>query len=91
MRISSSRIVVLRLDKPESGREQYEQDHIEGAVYVDLEKDLSGAKWRTAGDIRSRISELSLSSLATSVSMVRRPSLLTTIKAEPWHRACGGC
>ncbi|KRF03164.1 3-mercaptopyruvate sulfurtransferase [Paenibacillus sp. Soil766] len=31
------------LGKPESGRELYAQDHIEGAVYVDLEKDLSGA------------------------------------------------
>ncbi|BFT75912.1 sulfurtransferase [Paenibacillus sp. P36] len=31
------------LGQPESGRKLYEQDHITGAVYVDLEKDLSGA------------------------------------------------
>lgn len=31
------------LGQPESGRNLYEQDHITGAAYVDLEKDLSGA------------------------------------------------
>ncbi|RTE09086.1 sulfurtransferase [Paenibacillus whitsoniae] len=31
------------LGQPNSGRTLYEQDHIPGAVYVDLEKDMSGA------------------------------------------------
>lgn len=37
------------LGQPESGRNHYEQDHITGAVYVDLEKDLSGAKMAHGG------------------------------------------
>lgn len=32
-----------KLGEPEAGRAQYEQAHIPGAVYFDLEKDLSGA------------------------------------------------
>jgi len=31
------------LGQPKSGREQYDKDHIPGAVYVDLEADMSGA------------------------------------------------
>lgn len=30
------------LGKPQAGRESYEQEHIPGAVYLDLELDLSG-------------------------------------------------
>jgi thiosulfate/3-mercaptopyruvate sulfurtransferase len=37
------------LGQPESGRQNYEKDHITGAVYVDLEKDLSGAKMAHGG------------------------------------------
>jgi thiosulfate/3-mercaptopyruvate sulfurtransferase len=33
----------FKLGDPEEGRQQYEQSHIPGAVYFDLEKDLSGA------------------------------------------------
>ncbi|MFJ7754061.1 sulfurtransferase [Peribacillus muralis] len=32
----------FRLGVPEAGRSEYDQDHIPGAVYFDLEKDLSG-------------------------------------------------
>jgi len=32
----------FQLGKPEAGREAYEESHIPGAVYLDLEKDLSG-------------------------------------------------
>ncbi|MDR6884742.1 sulfurtransferase [Bacillus sp. 3255] len=46
-RLGDANIVIadcrFALGKPESGRQSYEQDHIPGAVYVDLEKDLSGA------------------------------------------------
>jgi thiosulfate/3-mercaptopyruvate sulfurtransferase len=37
------------LGQPDSGRGNYEKDHIAGAVYVDLEKDLSGAKMAHGG------------------------------------------
>ncbi|MFD0694028.1 sulfurtransferase [Paenibacillus sp. GCM10027628] len=37
------------LGQPESGRGLYAKDHIAGAVYVDLEKDLSGAKMAHGG------------------------------------------
>ncbi|MDQ0918198.1 sulfurtransferase [Paenibacillus sp. V4I5] len=37
------------LGQPESSRQNYEKDHITGAVYVDLEKDLSGAKMAHGG------------------------------------------
>jgi len=33
----------FRLSEPEAGRKAYEQNHIPGAIYVDSEKDLSGA------------------------------------------------
>ncbi|MEC0229094.1 sulfurtransferase [Paenibacillus alba] len=37
------------LGQPDSGRQLYEKEHIAGAVYVDLEKDLSGAKMAHGG------------------------------------------
>ncbi|WP_010098239.1 sulfurtransferase [Ornithinibacillus scapharcae] len=45
MKEDSKNLVIVdtrfRLDDPEMGRREYEQDHIPGAVYFDLEKDLS--------------------------------------------------
>lgn len=44
-RLYESDVVIVdcrfQLGKPESGREAYEESHIPGAVYLDLEKDLS--------------------------------------------------
>lgn len=37
------------LGEPEEGRKRYEQGHIPGAVYMDLEKDLSGEKGEHGG------------------------------------------
>ncbi|NEW07555.1 sulfurtransferase [Paenibacillus sp. SYP-B3998] len=37
------------LGQPEAGRDYYSKDHITGAVYVDLEQDLSGAKMAHGG------------------------------------------
>jgi thiosulfate/3-mercaptopyruvate sulfurtransferase len=37
------------LGQPDAGRQNYEKDHIAGAVYVDLEQDLSGAKMAHGG------------------------------------------
>jgi thiosulfate/3-mercaptopyruvate sulfurtransferase len=37
------------LGKPTSGRDSYEQDHIPGAFYLDLEQDLSGPKDQHGG------------------------------------------
>ncbi|MBP3967272.1 sulfurtransferase [Paenibacillus lignilyticus] len=46
-RMYESDIVIVdcrfQLGKPESGREAYKESHIPGAVYLDLEKDLSSA------------------------------------------------
>ncbi|GIM46690.1 thiosulfate sulfurtransferase [Collibacillus ludicampi] len=39
----------FELGKPEAGRHQYEKDHIPGAVYMDLEEDLSGPKGTHGG------------------------------------------
>jgi len=39
----------FELMKPDAGRKAYEQDHIPGAVYLDLEKDLSGPVGRHGG------------------------------------------
>ncbi|TXK73395.1 sulfurtransferase [Paenibacillus sp. N3.4] len=51
--IGDANIVIVdcrfALGQPESGRENYEKDHIAGSVYVDLEKDLSGAKMAHGG------------------------------------------
>ena len=66
-----------------------------GAVYVDLEKDLSGSQMAHGGDIRSRISGPSLSSLATSVSIWTAKKDAHGIYDDQggaqWHRGCGGC
>lgn len=39
----------FELSKPDAGRKAYELDHIPGAVYMDLEKDLSGPVGRHGG------------------------------------------
>ncbi|MEW9671791.1 sulfurtransferase [Ammoniphilus sp. 3BR4] len=48
---SSVRVADCRftLGKPEAGKQAYDEDHIPGAVYFDLEKDMSGAKEKHGG------------------------------------------
>lgn len=52
-RLGNPELVVVdcrfELGKPDAGRKAYEQDHVPGAVYMDLEKDLSGPVGRHGG------------------------------------------
>ena len=42
----------FKLGAPDVGRNEYEKEHISGAVYFDLEKDLSGQVEEHGVDIR---------------------------------------
>ncbi|MGI6125355.1 MAG: sulfurtransferase [Planifilum sp.] len=52
-RLGDSNLVIVdcrfELSKPHAGRKAYERDHIPGAVYMDLERDLSGPVRRHGG------------------------------------------
>lgn len=71
------RIVDCRfiLGKPNKGHEEYEEGHLPGAIYLDLEKDLSGPKLEHGGrhplpDVQKLSETFSLAGIDETVSVI---------------------
>ncbi|KHF35687.1 Rhodanese-like domain protein [Paenibacillus sp. P1XP2] len=81
----------FELGKPEAGKEAYEREHIPGAIYLDLEKDLSSPVREHGGRIPYPTRKSSAVLWPKTGSRPKRGSSRTTIKAACTPRGCGGC
>lgn len=86
-------IVDCRFDlgRPEAGREDYTSSHIPGAVYLDLNTDLSAPVKPMAAAIRCLIRTCWRNGSAAPASVTAAGSSLMMIRAGCMPRGCGGC